>query len=370
MQFQTWLEALRLRVRKNPQRSAAARRKASRQRPVEALEERALLSVSSLIINGELSVLSDADDSIVVRTNPVDGVSLQVIENGVQSTTLGRVMVANISSINIRGGSGANTIDLSGVSSADFTSLTRVFVTGGDGDDTITGTVDFNDTILAGDGNDTVTVGIGATSVDGGDGHDTIVAGDGDDTIEGGDGHDLIMAGPGNDSVRAGDGNDTVSGEDGDDTIDAGDGNDLINGNAGLDLIDGGFGDDMLMGDSDDDTILGGAGKDTIGGGDGDDLLDGGAGADSLFGGSGSDTYLYEAAIDSPSGSGDTIEGFDPAEDVVLLDQFVAGALTLSSVDGGPFTADGNGSARFTEAGGLLEIDSVVVMLRHARSDG
>ena len=92
MQFQTWLEALRLRVRKNPQRSAAARRKASRQRPVEALEERALLSVSSLIINGELSIISDADDSIVVRTNPMDGVSLQVIENGLQSTTLGRVL--------------------------------------------------------------------------------------------------------------------------------------------------------------------------------------------------------------------------------------------------------------------------------------
>jgi Ca2+-binding RTX toxin-like protein len=332
MQFQTWLEALRLRVRKNPQRSAAARRKASRQRPVEALEERALLSVSSLIINGELSVLSDADDSIVVRTNPVDGVSLQVIENGVQSTTLGRVMVANISSINIRGGSGANTIDLSGVSSADFTSLTRVFVTGGDGDDTITGTVDFNDTILAGDGNDTVTVGIGATSVDGGDGHDTIVAGDGDDTIEGGDGHDLIMAGPGNDSVRAGDGNDTVSGEDGDDTIDAGDGNDLINGNAGLDLIDGGFGDDMLMGDSDDDTILGGAGKDTIGGGDGDDSLVGNSQNDVINGEAGNDSISAGSGDDSVTGG--------------LGDDFIngqGGDDTLSGDDGNDFALGGGG---------------------------
>lgn len=328
MQFQTWLEALRLRVRKNPQRSAAARRKASRPRPVEALEERTLLSVSSLIINGELSVLSDADDSIVVRTNPVDGVSLQVIENGVQSTTLGNVAVADITSINIRGGSGPNTIDLSGVTSTDFTSLTSVSVTGGDGDDTITGTADLGDSILAGDGNDTVTVGIGATFVDGGDGHDTITAGDGDDTIEGGDGHDLIMAGGGSDSVRAGDGNDTVSGEDGDDTIDAGDGGDLINGNAGLDVINGGFGDDMLMGDSDDDTIFGGAGRDTIGGGDGDDslvgnsqndVINGEAGDDSISAGSGNDSVSGGTGDDFINGQAgvDTLSG-DDGDDLAL----------------------------------------------------
>jgi Ca2+-binding RTX toxin-like protein len=322
MQFQTWLEALRLRVRKNPQRSTAARRKASRQRPAEVLEERALLSVSSLIINGELSILSDDADSIVVRTNPVDGVSLQVIENGFQSTTLGNVAVADITSINIRGGSGANTIDLSGVAAADFTGLTGVSVTGGDGDDTITGTADFNDTIIAGDGNDTVTVGIGATSVDGGDGHDTIVAGDGNDTIEGGDGHDLITAGAGNDSVRAGDGNDTVSGEDGDDTIDAGDGDDLINGNAGLDVINGSFGRDMLMGDADDDTIFGGAGEDIIGGGDGNDslvgnsqndVISGEAGDDSISAGSGADVVIGGDGNDFINGQGgdDTLDGED-----------------------------------------------------------
>ena len=330
MQFQTWLEALRLRVRKNPQRSAAARRKASRQRPVEALEERALLSVSSLIINGELSIISDADDSIVVRTNPMDGVSLQVIENGLQSTTLGRVLVADVSSINIRGGSGPNTIDLSGVSSAEFTSLARVSVTGGDGDDTILGTADLGDTILAGDGNDTVTVGSGGTSVDGGDGNDSITAGDGDDTIEGGDGHDLIMAGGGNDSVRAGDGHDTVSGEDGDDTINAGDGNDLINGNAGMDLIDGGFGDDMLMGDTDDDTIFGGAGRDTIGGGDGDDSLVGNSQNDVINGEAGNDSINAGAGDDSVTGG----DG----------DDFIngqGGADTLSGDDGNDYALGG-----------------------------
>lgn len=322
MQFQTWLEALRLRVRKNPQRSTAARRKASRQRPAEVLEERALLSVSSLIINGELSVLSDDADSIVVRTNPVDGVSLQVIENGTQSTTLGNVLVADITSINIRGGSGANTIDLSGVAAADFTSLTSVSVTGGDGDDTIVGTTDFNDNIIAGDGNDTVTVGIGATFVDGGDGHDTITADDGDDTIEGGDGHDLITAGAGNDSVLAGDGHDTVSGEDGDDTIEAGDGDDLINGNAGLDVINGGFGNDMLMGDADDDTVFGGAGEDIIGGGDGNDSLvgnsqndtiSGEAGDDSISAGSGDDVVTGGDGDDFINGQGgnDTLDGED-----------------------------------------------------------
>jgi Ca2+-binding RTX toxin-like protein len=272
------------------------------------------------MINGELSVLSDDADSIVVRTNPVDGVSLQVIENGFQSTTLGNVLVADITSINIRGGSGANTIDLSGVAAADFTGLTGVSITGGDGDDSITGTVDFNDTIIAGDGNDTITVGIGQTFVDGGDGHDTITAGEGDDTIEGGDGHDLITTGAGNDLVRAGDGNDTVSGEDGDDTIDAGDGDDLINGNAGLDNINGGFGNDMLMGDADDDTIFGGAGEDIIGGGDGNDslvgnsqndIISGEAGDDSISAGSGADIVTGGDGNDFINGQGgdDTLDG-------------------------------------------------------------
>ena len=351
MQFQTWLEALRLRVRKNPQRSGAARRKASRQRPAEVLEERALLSVSSLIINGELSILSDADDSIVVRTNPVDGVSLQVIENGFQSTTLGNVAVADITSINIRGGAGANTIDLSGVAAADFTGLTSVSVTGGDGNDTITGTADLNDTIIAGDGNDTVTVGIGATRVDGGDGHDTITAGDGDDTIEGGDGHDLIMAGAGNDSVQAGDGNDTVSGEDGDDIIDAGDGDDLINGNAGLDMINGGFGNDMLMGDADDDTVFGGAGQDIIGGGDGNDslvgnsqndIISGEAGDDSISAGSGDDLVTGGDGNDFINGQSgdDSLDGED-GNDLV----YGGGGDDVASGGEGDDTLIGNGGA-------------------------
>ncbi|MFT4556959.1 MAG: hypothetical protein ACI92S_002315, partial [Planctomycetaceae bacterium] len=378
MQFQTWLEALRLRVRKNPQRSAA-RRKASRQRSAEVLEERALLSVSSLIINGELSVLSDDADSIVVRTNPVDGLSLQVIENGVQSTTLGSVAVADITSINIRGGSGANTIDLSGVAAADFTGLTSVSVTGGDGDDIITGTTDFNDSIIAGDGNDTITVGIGATFVDGGDGHDTITAADGDDTIEGGDGHDLIMAGAGNDSVRAGDGHDTVSGEDGDDTIDAGDGDDLINGNAGLDVINGGFGDDMLMGDADDDTVFGGAGEDIIGGGDGDDslvgnsqndVISGEAGDDSISAGSGADVATGGDGNDFINGQGgnDTLDG-ENGNDLAYGgggDDVVSGGDgddTLVGNGGGDTLLGDNGSDSLIGGAGSdrLEADSIRV---------
>ncbi|MGZ0168794.1 MAG: leishmanolysin-related zinc metalloendopeptidase, partial [Planctomycetales bacterium] len=351
MQFQTWLEALRLRVRKNPPRSTAARRKASRPRSAEVLEERTLLSVSSLIINGELSVLSDDADSIVVRTNPIDGVSLQVIENGLQSTTLGSVAVADITSLNIRGGSGANTIDLSGVAAVDFTGLTSVSVTGGDGNDIITGTVDFNDTIIAGDGNDTITVGIGATFVDGGDGHDTITATDGDDTIEGGDGHDMISAGAGNDSVRAGDGHDTVSGEAGDDTIDAGDGDDLINGNAGLDVINGGFGDDMLMGDADDDTVFGGAGEDIIGGGDGNDslvgnsqndVISGEAGDDSISAGSGADVATGGDGNDFINGQAgnDTLDG-EAGNDRALG----GGGDDVASGGDGDDTLVGNGGA-------------------------
>ena len=234
---------------------------------------------------------------------------------------------------------------------ADFTGLTGVSVTGGDGDDIITGTAEFNDTIIAGDGNDTITVGIGATSVDGGDGHDTITAAAGDDTIEGGDGHDLIMAGSGNDSVRAGDGHDTVSGEDGDDIIDAGDGDDLINGNAGLDNINGGFGNDILMGDADDDTVFGGAGEDVIGGGDGNDslvgnsqndVISGDAGDDSISAGSGADVATGGDGDDFINGQAgnDTLDG-ENGNDRALG----GGGADVASGGEGDDTLVGNGGA-------------------------
>jgi len=318
MQFHSWLDALRHRVSGRKPRRAAARR----DRPVEALEQRTLLTVSSLLINGELNILSDGSDSITVRANPVDGTSLQVLENGVASTTVGGIPVTAISSIRIRGGSGPNLIDLSAVDSSVFVNLTSVSINGGDGNDTILGTANRNDTINGGDGHDSIVGGSGANLIDSGDGHDTVMGGGGNDTIDSGDGNDLVLGGAGSDTIRAGDGNDTVSGESGDDTIDGGNGQDVLNGNDGNDSLTAGTGEDIAMGDSGNDTITGGAGNDTLGGGDGDDRIDGNSQNDVISGDAGNDT------VDAGGGR-DLVTGGDG-------DDILNGSSGVDRLDGGP----------------------------------
>ena len=154
MQFQSWLDALRNRVRTNRSRRPAGQRRGTPNSPPpatsESLENRALLSVSSLLINGELSIISDDADSITVRPNPTSTTDLQVIENGVEATTLSGVQVTDVTSINIRGGSGSNNIDLSLVDPALFTNLVSVNIEGRDGNDTIVGTSGFDDVIDGG----------------------------------------------------------------------------------------------------------------------------------------------------------------------------------------------------------------------------
>ena len=298
MQLHSWLDALKKRVHQAGKRRPARRPAA----PSEGLETRTLLSVSSLVINGDLSIIADSDDTIEVRTNPVDGVSLQVIENGVNASTVANVTVDQVTSISVRGGAGSNLIDLSGVDSAEFINLTSVSIVGNDGDDTILGTADRDDVIFGGDGNDDITTGVGQNLIDGGDGNDSIDAGDGADTVDAGDGHDLVMLGGGDDTARGGDGNDTLSGDAGNDTIEGSQGEDVINGNAGDDDLDGGMGDDAVMGDAGFDTIVGGIGRDNLGGGDDDDIIIGNAGNDTITGDNGADTILGGSSRDSISG--------------------------------------------------------------------
>jgi Ca2+-binding RTX toxin-like protein len=310
MHFHSWLEAIRNRNRRRKQ--TRPRPADVCQQPTESLERRTLLSVSSLIINGELSIISDADDSIAIRVNPFDLTTLQVLENGTSATTVGNVQVADITSININAGAGNNLIDLSGVDSNTFINLTSVSVRGNDGNDTIIGTLDLNDSLTGGDGDDTITGGLGNNVIDAGDGNDEVTSGAGDDTVDLGDGNDLLFAGLGNDSVRGSDGDDTISGEDGNDTIDSGNGADIINGNDGDDSLTTGFGDDLVNGDDGDDTISAGAGNDTVGGGLGDDrllgnsqqdLINGGEGNDTINGGSGRDTIDAGEGDDSVNGA-------------------------------------------------------------------
>ncbi len=347
MYFHKWLDQVRQRVQSNAGKTAAQRRRPATtpNQPTELLEARAVLSVSTLFVAGELSIIIDGADSVVVRpnpadTNPQDGAPLQVLQNGVAATTVSSVQVQNIQSIKIRGGGSANLIDLSAVQADTFTSLVSIRVEGGDGNDTILGSADLNDTIIGSDGDDSIVGGSGNNTIDAGDGNDTIEANAGVDTVDAGDGNDLVTAGDGSDNVRAGDGNDIVSGEDGDDTIDAGDGADLINGNAGNDSVSGDFGPDTLNGDAGDDFVIGGEGRDSVSGGDDNDTLYGLAGNDTISGDDGDDQLYGGTLHDILNGGG----GADLINGGIAND-------TADGGDGSDFIFGGGGNDSLT--GGL-----------------
>src|SRR5215211_3394502 len=310
-------------------------------------------------------------------------------------------------------------------------------ITGGDGNDTLTGDADPND-LRGGNGNDTMAGGTG-TGVDGADRFvggggvdevdysnrdDDVVAdldgiaddgsiplneddeleadvenltgGDGDDGLTGDDdanvldgaaGDDLLSAGPGTgaDAVdtfiggtdqTAGGANGTsgdrvtYSSRDDDLTIDIGGGPDAPEGDdvrADVENVTSGDGDDTLIGDNDDNVLAAGNGTNTFRGGtgttgDGDDSFQGGSGVDTV-------TYAYRtddltidqsAANSGPEGDGyvgtginviiggqgkDTWTGTTGPNTFIggpSKDDFsgLAGADTLDARDGGPDTLD------------------------------
>ena len=251
-----------------------------------------------------------------------------------------------ITTINVTGGTGANTIDLSGVAdkddtvNTDYPAITSVTIDGGADGDTITGS-EHVDTLRGGEGDDRI-VGDenkapGSFDVfEGQGGNDTLVWNPGHDSdkMDGGEGADTIEVNGGNGteqftvkpSATAGrvqfdrtgptpPGPFTLdigtaerldfNANGGDDTLDstgalAALGMKLdIDGGAGVDTLDGGDGDDLIHGGEGDDRITpddnpplpgprdlayGDAGNDTIvwNGGDDDDLNEGGEGVDTI----------------------------------------------------------------------------------------
>lgn len=138
---------------------------------VESLEPRIVMTTHSFV-NGLLTFTGEgiSADVIAIGSNSGGLVTL----NG---TPVDSLAAASVNSIIVHGGSGNDTIDLSGVQGA-FPSLgsNSVTIYGDDGDDQITGTGG-NDRLIGGGGNDTLA---------GGAGNDTYVYTswlDGEDTI-------------------------------------------------------------------------------------------------------------------------------------------------------------------------------------------
>ena len=285
---------------------------------VELLEQRSMLSASTLFLQstGELSIELDSNENVRVRS--VSGNLAVDIAFGTglysPSSAVGTVASASVRRITILGGDEANTIDLSGVFAADFTSLTTIVVSGLNGHDTLLGSFDLPNSLMGGDGDDTLRGGSAIDTLLGNDGNDSIIAGAGDDLVFAGDGADIVLdsdsltAGGGNDMIFLGDGNDTANGGDGNDTIEGGDGFDSIIGGLGDDSLNGGMGNDTIVGNFGNDSIIGASGADLIFGDsddpaiiatglEGDDEIDGGAGNDTISGGGGADN------IDGGSGN-------------------------------------------------------------------
>ena len=126
------------------------------------------------------------------------------------------------------------------------------------------------------------------------DGKVFVDGGEGDDTIIGSQGNDLLLGGQGNDSIRGEGGNDLITGAAGNDVLEGNAGHDILVGNQGDDLLRGDAGNDLLVGSEGDDTLYGGAGTDNLSGNSGNDGLFGGGDSDTLSGDSGQDRFLTQ----------------------------------------------------------------------------
>jgi Ca2+-binding RTX toxin-like protein len=177
-----------------------------------------------------------------------------------------------------------------------------------------------------------------------------VLAGAGDDTISSGDGYDAINGGAGDDTIVAGRGNDVVVGGAGNDTLDGGDGYDLLDyttasggirlhlgetgpqdtRGAGIDTVanfenvQGSAFDDRIVGDAGSNTIRDfTTGSDTFVGGAGDDSLgvarekEATACTVRLVGGSGSDVVEYYGGPAFSSWIG--YERYRQVDDVTLI---------------------------------------------------
>ncbi|HLF95662.1 MAG TPA: DUF4347 domain-containing protein [Methylococcaceae bacterium] len=150
-----------------------------------------------------------------------------------------------------------------------------------------------NDTLTGGAGNDTLT---------GGSGDDNLTGGKGDDSLTGGAGNDLLNGGAGNDTLVGGLGNDIYVVDDPRDVVIEGPGEGIDTVVSGIDyrlglnlenLILVGTGNLRGTGNDLDNRMSGNSGDNLLTGGGGADTLEGGLGDDTLSGGVGVDTADY-----------------------------------------------------------------------------
>lgn len=182
-------------------------------------------------------------------------------------------------------------VDLEAETASGFGSARHISnVTGGSGNDVLSGSEDYN--ILNGGGGDDVLMGR-----DRANGGNLLIGGSGNDTVSYAEDWSLVIdlaAGTGSwgwdtqDTLQS---IENVIGTSTDDEISGTTGANRLEGGEGSDLIDGRSGNDTLLGGEGDDDIIGGKGYDTLEGGMGDDTFRyaTGDGVDTISGGDGYD---------------------------------------------------------------------------------
>ena len=147
---------------------------------------------------------------------------------------------------------------------------------------------------------------------------------------------DGFQAKGGNDRVTGSMRSDLISGGQGQDTISGNDGDDRIIGGPGVDYLYGQDGNDVIEGRTENDYLFGGPGNDALIGGQGRDQLNGGQGSDVLTGGASKDKFIFATneEFDVEAIGSDTIDDFNPDDDIILLDKKTFTALESKSGEG------------------------------------
>lgn len=217
------------------------------------------------------------DESFVAINGSTTGIEISNSEDASQT----EVSTQKVKRIVVTGGSGANTIDLSGVGDA-FIQLISVSIDGGGGNDSITGS-QREDSITGGAGNDSLNGGEGGDTylfdLDSALDSDTIVEADdgGTDaldfsnTTDSSVGLQLELSSTAAQIIRGNVLTLTLSDTDVIENVIGGSGADTITGNTADNDLDGGDGDDSIVGDEGADSLTGGTGDDFLGGGTGND---------------------------------------------------------------------------------------------------
>ena len=157
---------------------------------------------------------------------------------------------------------------------------------------------------------------------------ENVTGGSGDDTLTGDDlRNTLLVSGGGNDMLKGGGGDDTLDGGAGVDTADYSDKTASVavtlNGATNATVTVGGAVEDTIRNienvysGSPDDTLTGDGLANVLYGGGGNDILTGAGGADRLLGGSGSDIFVFTLGFGQ-----DTVTDFSPS-DMLRIDHAI-----------------------------------------------